>query len=324
MKDSKLFNGFWIFLIFISSCGPVNKIQFESLEPASYSFPVKSDSTLILNLAYYPWVDTIQMDNIMQNLEIKEAKILDTMILKSIFDGLFSVLDESANTTLRNNKYLEIRSNSKEQFLEPIGLESVNQLCEEMNTSLILSLEYYGFNFDTRRYFQDFDYYMETSVKRELVWRIYVKDSGLVKEFKDEETLYWNSSLGKDQNELITWIRDAFWFGGEKFGRYISPSWKNQERYAYIIIEDGEDISESIDDLKKLAATETGMKSFKAWYNLAICYEKTGEIEKAVEALNKALKIKPGNFSAMQYNYSLKAQYNNRQKLDKQLINNSD
>ncbi len=225
--------------LFLGSCIPGKEISFDVLQPADYQISQEVDSVLVLNLAYYPWVDTSEF-NVLHRIKKKEQIIVDTMIINSIFDGFFSIIDNSMFQVLTRNMYFEIRGESEENYLEPLTIESVDLLCNEFNTSMIIALEYYGMDFNYDRYVNNYgDYIADLSVERLMTWRIYHRAEGMLNEYILRDTLYWNSSGTNTDNadfhlpKLINAITTSFWLAGKSFGGYISPSWKEIQRNYY-------------------------------------------------------------------------------------------
>ena len=304
---------FIVLIILLSgSCIPTKNISFESLQPAGFSFPHTGDSILILNNSYYPRVDTSSV-NKLSGLDSIQSFMVDTLIVKSIFDGLFSVLDHSKNYDLHKTIYHELRTYSVDNYQQPLDLESIDLLCENFKTNMIISLEYYGFNYKHKFFNDGFVSTPVVEVNRALLWRIYMKEMGMLLEYPDREILYWDLYIGKEfhmpdtmnSNQEIV-LKECFWLGGQKFGNYISPGWQKIDRTYFPFLYKGKEIALEADELLRfISVSGSKKKKYKAWYNLAVLYEQKGEPENALKAINSALFLFPKSPNASEYKKEL-------------------
>ena len=321
MRSGNTFSIFILAIFFLGSCIPTKVINFQSLQPASFVVPPSEDSILVLNLSYYPWTDTMDF-NMLKNLSDSEAFIVDTMINNTIFDGLFTILDQSEFENLRKTKYSEARASTLEDFLKPIDIESVNYLCNEFNTDIILALEYYGFQF--KQDYGSYDWHIITRTKT--VWRTYFKDSGLIDERIKTDTFYFDGYFGSMRNynlkkdpDVIKAMKESFKIAGENYGTYLSPYWQDVMSLYYIFYYQGENISLDLEGLTRfISESENNIRKYKAWINLAVYYEKSGDPPKALSAVNEALQIRPKSGFAKAYKKDIEEAVKNKIKLDNQ------
>jgi hypothetical protein len=310
--------------IFLVSCIPGKELSFEYLTPAEYTLPEDSDTALILNLAYKPGVDTSKF-NILKQLDNEEQYIIDTLIINNIFDGFFYIADDSPLPALRNSVYAETRGADTANFLQPLSPVSIQYLLNEFNADVIISLEYYGMNYDYSKDFSEFqDIIAILNIDRAVFWRIY-SEEGLVKEKNMRDTLYWHS-YGYSADEassklpsLAVVIREAFWFAGEEFAREFSPSWERTERSYFLFDERSIDRSMDAAYLQELSTDHNRYRAYKANFNLSILHEKKGEIVKAIEYMNAALDLRPGSALAKFYKKKQLEKLEEFEKLSKQL-----
>ena len=316
----------FIISLFMLSCTPGKEISFDVLQAAEFEFPEEVDSLLVLNLAYYPWVDTLDI-NLLNRIRKSEQYIIDTLVISSIFNGFFSIIDYSLIKELTENQYYEIRGDSLDNFLEALNIESVNYLCNEFNTSQIISLEYYGLNLSIDRYeSSNYKAITRLDMERILRWRIYQPDVGMI--FKDfsKDTLIWYG-IGADFIEsdnnlpaLVDIIREAYWYGGESFAKKMSPYWKEVKR-TYFKLKKTLNTDGSLDEdfLKLLTSSNNKLLRFKTFFNLAVVYEKDGNYEKAIEALGEAEKLKPKSEIVESYKIKLKESLKRKERVLKQI-----
>ncbi len=293
-------------VLFMGSCVPGNEMQFQALQPAEYSLPESSERALIFNSSYKPGVDTSYF-NILRKLEDKERNILDSLIINNILNGFFYIADESPVPTLENSVYAEQRGEDTLNFLQPLSIESIRYLMNEFSADLIISLEYFGMNYDYLRTYSplnEAEVYL--LVDRKVIWRIYNKD-GLYREKADRDTLVWFGSgesyefAESSLPSLVGAVRESFWYAGESFAMELSPSWKDTERSYFSLYDQGQDRSLDPVFLRELAGDNNRLKAYKANFNLSIYYERQGNPGKALEYMNVALDLRPGATLAKYY-----------------------
>ncbi|MGC9343574.1 MAG: DUF6340 family protein [Bacteroidales bacterium] len=311
-------------VLFLASCIPGRELRFDYLVPAEYTLSEDSDTALVLNSAYLPGVDTSKF-NVLRKLDDEEQYIIDTLIMNNIFDGFFYIADDSPLPSLRNSIYAEIRGEDTTSFLQPLSQESINLLLDEFSADVIISLEYYGMNYDYSRDFEEFGNIIAILIiDRALLWRIYSRE-GMLKEKSMRDTLSWEGygittdDATSSLPNLTVAIREAFWFAGEEFAMEFSPSWRTTERSYFIFDERGEDRSMDPAYLRELSSDHNRYRAYKANFNLSIYHEKNGDLIKAIEYMNAALDLRPGSALANFYKKKQLEKLEQFQKLQKQM-----
>ncbi len=316
--------------VILGSCVPGRSLTIEKLSPAEVTLPSSISSVLVLNASYYPSADTLAF-NYVRELKPDEQYIVDTLVNSNVFNGLFSILDSSPATYLNESPYYESRGSGPENFLKPLSEESIQYLCDSFQVDGIISFEYYAFDPDIKNSFysgEDFLGSMATlSLKRYLLWRIYEYNEGLIKEEFMQDTLIWygygtNSSNARDDlPELSAAVREAFWFAGYEYGKSISPFWTDEKRsYFNFPNKKGVDISQSPDELKKLAYARRKNRAYRASYNLAVFYERSDELAEAMIWINRAVFLRPDAGVALYYKRQLEKRQIDARKLDEQIV----
>ena len=299
------------------SCRPVRDLSFEVMSPASVNLPDLKAKYLILNSSYLP--DNISDPaNYISYLSSEDKIIVDTIIITSIFDGFYSVLEESPVAVLNNAEYLEIRTNDTTGFLSPLSPAAVSEICRDYNSDYLISFEYYSFDFQYNYHYGSS--YESLELKWKLFWRIYSDDGKIIDDHISEGTPYWNNSINVyfDQNNVyssnLDFIREAFRIAGTGYGKRISPHWENVSRLLYQIREktDSGYITISMDKnrLQKRSMLENRTKAYRACYNLSVLCESEGDIKNALVWIDRA-SDKKHNLHARNYNEILL----NRQKI---------
>ncbi len=327
-----LFSLVVIVVLAFPGCLPVKNITFETLSPAEITLPSDIHRMLVFNYAYYPSDDTSRF-NELRRLDKKEMYVVDTIVIHNVFNGLFSVLDDSPVPYLQNAPYYELRPTDTTAFLKPISQESVDYLCDSFDVSGIISFDYYGLSLDTDTHSSmayDDDYFLvsiaDMAMVRVMLFRIYDKKTGLVDEQWMRDTLYWSAYGDEDWEALSNLpgvsdvLREAFWYGGYKFGRMLSPSWDQVERaYFSLNNKQGFDISLNETRLKDIVRDNRHFRAYKAAYNLAMYYEMNDSIEAAVNWIDRALEIRPDAGVAKYYRKILLKRQKAVSKLERQM-----
>ena len=302
-------------------------LSFDMLYPAKIKLPERDASYLVLNCSYLPGY-VVDRPNLISLLPPKEEKYLDSLITNRLFDGLFSILNESPYPGLRDAEYLEMRTSDTTGFLGYLSPEIISGICRDQNTDFIISFEYYSYN-QANKYFyfsEDGNYQDLTEQNQKLFWRIYTRDGLPADEYIQMDTLLRDTPEYDDQNvnsiQLSeNYIADAFREAGIRYGKRISPFWVNVNRIIYDIkmkTDSGYiDISEDKLKLRKLSSSDHKTKAYKACYNLAVLSESAGAVDDAITWIELALEQK-NTFIALNYSNILKYRLLELDKLDLQ------
>ena len=320
------------FLAGLVSCSPTRIIDFEILDPAKIDLPDSQGSFLVLNSSYLP-ENISDKSNLMSGLTADEQIIVDTAINRQLFDGLFSVLNDSPIKGLRNANYLELRTSDTTGFLNPLSPVAISEICKENNVDFIISFEYYSM-FENSGYFvNEYNQYeVVLELIRKLLWRIYSRDGQLKDSYFSRDSLYWNSIGGNmdivksNLSNKLELYREAFWLSGVDYGKRISPSWEPVNRSIYEIKQKSDTgriiVSVNKDILESFSSSKNKSKAFNACYNLAVISESEGDIENALKWIDQALEIKK-TILASGYRKKLELRKNNLEIVDRQTgINN--
>jgi len=261
-----------------------------------------------------------EKSNLMSRMRDSEKQIFDTLITANLFNGLFSIINETPVENLRNAEYYESRTRDTTNFLFPLASEEVVGICLDNNSGYVVSMEYYSFNSKSTREISDYAGWVNNlDVSYKLVWRIYGRDGAVLTEVNDSSTLYWYADSNTEPNpELTDAVRDVFFLAGEKFGKKISPFWSVLSRSYYQIYSFGDDISLDREPLELLTTGKKRITAFKACYNLAVLSESEDKLEEAMNWLEKAEAIKESEYVVI-YRHKLQKRMEVREKLDYQL-----
>ncbi len=321
-----------ISMLLLAGCIPGKVLTIETLDPAEVSFPDSTQQAMVFNFAYLPSADTSRLNEV-RLLDPTEQYFVDTIVIRNIFNGLFSVLDNSPAAFLNNAPYYEVRPEDTTAFLEPLGNDAVVQLCDSFNVDAIIALEYYGLALDTKTYNtvvydESYDYVTaaDQAMVRMMMWRIYSRNEGLISEKMMRDTLFW-SAYGYDEKAALDnlpdvgdVLREAFWYGGYKYGTEISPTWTEVRRtYFELNNHAGDSISLNEERLLQIASGKKKIKAYKAAYNLALYSEMNDSIGDAVKWIDRAVQLRPDAEFAKYYKSILEKRQTSLTELEKQI-----
>ncbi len=287
---------YFLFLpLFLFSCSVVKKTSIDVLMPSEFSFPGSIEKTLVLNNSHYFSVDS-SVSELMNTLTPKEEFIIDTIATIKLFDGFFSVTDDSPNSFLRNVGYREVRNTSTKQVPDPLSEVVIIDLCTDSGVDALISLEYYDMDIDySSNNINPYEFEAIISIYFRLLWRIYYKTGLLLNDYLYSDTLSW-SSLGYSAQEAYNAlpyatdvIRSSFFTAGQNYARRISSHWLTVQRLYYQIRgRDGKDYSFDRDYLIKVTDSNNKKKAYKALFNLALISEKNDDLRSAIRWLELA------------------------------------
>jgi hypothetical protein len=319
----KIRNCYLLLVVPLCSCSPTNWLKMDVIVPAEYSFP-DTENISILNASYLPSV-MFSETNLMVKMSPTEKQIFDTICTVNLYNGLFSILSDSPNEKLKNAEYYEIRATDTTNFLFPISAKSITFLCDSFDTKYLLSMEYYEFNIEQSEYgyIEDGDWAgwgKILMVNYQIVWRIYSNTGEVQSQFIDKDSLFWDSNndlYSIPLPEHTDAIREAFFTAGEKYGKRISPSWKEISRLYFQFFSLGEDISLDKNRLLIIKAGKKRNQAFKACYNLAVISESEDKLPEAIQWLEEAKTFKEPDIVNL-YIKKLQDRLETREVLDQQ------
>ena len=320
---------FSLVFLFIS-CSPLKKIGIDVLVPSEFSFKTDVNKIIALNNSVYPTLDSLS-SGFPKPLSDNELFIIDTIVIRQLFDGLFSILNESPSPSLRNTDYLEFRNTEQVTIPEPLSETAVIDFCNETQSDAVISFEYYDFIIE---YYYDYanlpEVHAYIKFNRKCLWRIYENNGNILDEYFLNDTVYW-SSAGYSRTEadeglpgMSDAIRSAFFYAGEKYGKRISPSWTQASRVFYVIKGRGvpigrTDYSFSKEHLIKLSDNPKPETAYRACINLALISEKEDDLREALKWLEKAELKRPSTKLVREYIKIIRERLIMKEKIDSQL-----
>jgi hypothetical protein len=196
---------------------------------------------------------------------------------------------------------------------DPLTWDQVSTICSLYETDAVLVLENLAVNVVSnykRKNEYVYDgiyrtYYASLDVYTRAHWRIYYpKAQAILVDIVDSDTVFWDSyelSLSDMFNNLPT-VRNACIQAGIKaadnFTKLIAPSWREESRYYYVMKEQAIDASvkfasdsnweAALNNWLRFVDSGSKSKRSKVMMNVALAYEMLGDLNQAIEWVNKS------------------------------------
>jgi hypothetical protein len=299
-------------------------MKFKAEIPQTPRFKISDSiqSFTILNRSLTPEFqnfneDSLQISFYKQNFSVNKILLDSTAsdsTIKTLGDILFNSDRFDIVIPVERNIY---RLLPFTQTPEPLSWNYVQSICDQFQTDALIVLENVAMrtvtNYQTQTELIDYSYektfYASIDFYSRAHWRIYdPKKKQIIVDYKmNEDTLFWDSyeyDLTRTFSKLPS-IKEAATETGIKiaqdFGAIISPNWTEENRYYYVL--NDPEIDESVKFAAKgdwnsalqnwLLFTEKGnsVKRSKIMLNIALAYEMTGDLSKAIEMAKESQKI---------------------------------
>jgi len=287
--------------VFFSSCTNLLYTSLDVLRPAKVAFNINANNLLIINNTVK---QPIQYGHKTQLLNEKQKSVLIPTDSLAIF-CLGSLTEEmEAKDFFTTVKFLPNSINSSGSFdsISYIDEEEVKKLCQENNADVIVSLDKIKVNDDLNEYYlnETSTYLSALELKFETYWSIRYPDNIKSSYVQFKDTVYWESEsyvrrkamadLPKRADALVD---GALSVGQKTINRFV-PYWEKVDRYFFNssnkLMKQGMDSVyvknwNSAIELWKKALNKTKSERLKAHAanNIAIAYEISGDVDKALE-----------------------------------------
>jgi len=315
--------------ILFKSCAPVTEITVEILQPARVTLPVEAEKISFLNQSYQLLNDTVL--GYKKPLNKRELLILDTALNNQILSGLIEGMNNSPRFDLGKPEVIVERRTDTTNFLDAIDRIHMYGYREKTGSDLLISLEYYHAK-DTTEIsinYETYDYEVTVLINTLTVWRIYdLNEISLLDEYVQRDTVYWYESardlegLAEGIPSLLGTFREAAHHNGFQYSLRIAPGWFETERFIYHsgnkeLRKAGKKALSgnwdgAAEDWEKLLDAEYKTKiRAKAYNNMAVYYEISDEISKALEYANKSYSLRLEKYILEYINILLLRELNN-------------
>lgn len=288
-------------LFFFSSCTQLLYTSLDVLRPAKIEFNVNANDLIVVNNT------VVQPSNYGHKSVLLNDKRSDMSVstdslaiycLSSMTEELegkdfFSSIQVLPNTINKSN-----------EFFRPDKLsdDTVKAICKSKRANVVLSLDNIKVNDDLNEYYleESNTFLNSLEVKYETSWSIHYPTGSQVKYITFKDTLYWETESTVRKKALMDMpkredvlIDGALEIGRKCVNRFI-PYWEKVDRYFFSsenkLMKQAMD-SVSVKNWKSAIETWTsvyskstnGLIQAQAANNIAIAYEITGDIDKALQ-----------------------------------------
>lgn len=299
-----------IFVVFVvlllSSCTTLSYTSLDVLRPARVSFDPKATNILVVNNTVKQPIDYGHKTELF-NETTKNLKI-DTDSLALFCLG--ALIEDLSEKEFFDNVHLHLNSvNTETDFftIKSIPQDSVKALCDRYNTDVVLSLDRFKVNDKiTELYYGDtYTYYDALVARYESQWSIHYPDREKFETTIFRDTIYWDSESPQRKKAIAALpkrtdalIDGALYVGRNSIKRLI-PYWDKADRYFFNAnsgaLKNGMDSvyvknwTAAIDIWTKGLSKRNLSAKAKLANNIAVAYEITGDVEKAIEYAQKSV-----------------------------------
>lgn len=321
-------------LVFHGCTHTYSVVNFEVLEPATVNIPENVQQLLVINRAPFTFDAFEEEDR--RGLDKQGLLIADTMIVNNLFRGLLHVLQTSPVNKFHSPLWLSERRTDTAAIRDLVlTRREVDALCAQYGVDAIISLELYSMDLDK---FED-QYEGSNSVRTRyfelasnVIWNVYLE--GYPKPFDSYtliDTIFYTEVLdGLPINFYTTGeiLRDGFFKGGMKYGRYLVPVWVPAARQIYRgresalrlaarqTSEGNWDSAYSI--WSSLTAVEDSTVVAQAYNNMAVYFELEDNLDSARSLVDMAVRYDSLEL-IMDYAEELDTRIENKKELYKQV-----
>ena len=286
--------------VFLTSCSELLYTSLDVLRPAKVTFAPDANNLLIINnTAKQPHNLGHRTDLLNQKTKIT---VIDTDSLPLFCLGsLTEELESNGFFTTVKLAQNSLNTSANFSIINPLEYDSVTKLCKLNKADVILSLDKIKVNDDISEYYlNDRSSFLGVfEVRYESYWSIHYPNKMEVTPISFKDTIYWESE-SYNRKSVISGlpkrtdgiIDGALNVGKKSVGRFL-PYWEKADRYFYNssnkYIKQGMDSvyvknwKSAIESWQKAYKSKNALLQAHAANNIAIAYEITGDIDKAIE-----------------------------------------
>lgn len=284
-------------MLMLSCSTPRRAATLDILRPSVATFDKSINNLLLVNNS------TIQPYDKGHYTMHRSGKVVNETI---VFDStaifcLTSVKEQLAVTGFFNSVKLIPKSiNIKGDFYHPTPLtaQQVKTLCQTYNADGILSLNHTMLRDEKN----DLDEYLTTDMYLYTNWSIHtLTDPKKIQQLEFADSLSWGVIEKRVAPKMTDMMVDMAMVGGEKIAYQLLPQWEQEERFFFAPKD--KTMQQAMHAVKyqewqkaialwQKATTHTADQTrlYQAYSNIAIAYEITGDIERAIQYTQRTLK----------------------------------
>ena len=297
---------FLLLPVLVWSCASSSVIHFDVLRPAGFSVPPDIKSVVLVdNSIDFPdtAANIIKVDDEIVRVDTSKVRDYPIHVIKTVGEGLSSRMffDTVYVDTLKHKTF---RKGAQLDMLKPAQIDSI---CLKFGVDAVVSLDAYRYTNEISIVcVGDFQYYSTYDASAINYWRIYLCDHSVLNTHVQKDTIFWEGrgeSLNSSASGFPGFKKATYEIGSylaNKYVDYLSPCWEEVSRRLFT---NGnmnfQNATEWINKDNWLEAEKlwnyiykNGSKSakIKAALNLAVSFERAGDLDHAVEWAYNAYK----------------------------------
>ena len=288
-------------IVFLSSCTSLMYTTLDVLRPAKVVFAADANNLLIVNNTITQPAN-IGHTTTLLNKDPKNVALSTDSLAIFCLGALTEDIDGKDFFSTVKFEPNSINTDSNFDSLAPLNRFAVKNLCLSHNSNVILSLEKIKVNDDLSEYYlpESSSYLAALELKFETTWSIYYLNNEKVTSVQFKDTAYWESESYTRKNVLINLpkradalIDGALNVGHKTVDRFI-PYWDKVDRYFFnsgnkymklamdsVYVKNWDSAISNWE--KVFEKTKSPWIQAQAANNIAIAYEISGNLDKAIE-----------------------------------------
>lgn len=316
-----IFASLMLFAVFVSSCTSMLYTSIDVLRPAKVTFDKDASNLLILNNSVsqpesYGHIIELSGDkkkNVSVNTDSLAIFCLSVLNEEFQKNEFFPVTQLHLSSVNVGNSFLSAKAPTTDT------LKFMSQL---YNADVVLSLDKIKVNDRVADYYDNEGnyFYALLEANYETTWSVSYPKLNKTQSFTFKDTIYWDAesyqrkraldALPNRYNALI----DGALYVGQNTMKKLVPWWDKEDRYFFNV--DKKIVKQGLDsvyvknwtaaiDIWKQGLTKSNIPTqAKLLHNIAVAYEISGDMPKAIESINKSLAVYE-TASVMDYNHYL-------------------
>lgn len=301
-----------IFLVALTSCTSVKYTNIEVLIPSGVVYPTGVQNVVLVNNAAIQPGDRGH-ENYINAVYKRGEKLIkmdsDTLELDSTgFTCLYNTANHIKEAEFFNDLMVhsvQLDSSSYYYLDQKLSTRKAKELLKEYNADVLISLDQlsYGSKITVNELYQGFYDFATLDVDFLAVWRIYYGDrKHKTQKVIISDTIFWEFEPANGYLRVMPRaqaVSEALWLAGELSGKKLAPHWEEVQRLYYSggntyfkladrYYKQGE-WDEASDLWEYIYLTYKHPKKSRAAVNMAYIMELSGDLNKSMEWINKAL-----------------------------------
>lgn len=295
-------------LALFASCSTISSLQYDSLQPAEFSFPESVKRVGVVNNMPRIIADEASMSRTAGLLE-GDGKVVAEALAEEIaateyFDEVVICDSSLCELTLSLKGHQSLRDDWRGNVL---SRSQVREWTDKLGVDMLFSVERVRIEVKKSANMSNLLYPPTIDGIISVVMRAYVpnRDTSMLTVTR-KDTIFWESGPELTFTQIV---KESSGYVAQMLVPYLIPSWKEDIRFYFeggnVDMRDAgfyvreHDWSEAYPLWKKLYDNKKGKQKMRAAFNLALYHEMQGEFETATTYLNEAANLaKPETFEA--------------------------